>query len=65
MNRKLKIFISIVIGFTITTLIRIPMPEYLIDSNVMIQAVLISFAWFLLFVGISNASYRLLGRVKK
>jgi len=62
MNRKLKIFLSIVIGIIITNLIQLPLPEYLVDSKIMIRTIIIGFVWFLIFVGISNLTYRLLNR---
>jgi len=62
MNRKLKIFLSIVIGIIITNLIQLPLPEYLVDSKIMIRTIIIGFLWFLIFVGISNLTYRLLNR---
>lgn len=62
MNRKLKIFLSIMIGIIITNLIKLPLPEYLIDSKIMIKAIIIGFVWFLIFVGVSNLTYRFLNR---
>jgi len=66
MNRKFKIFISIIIiGIIITNLIQLPLPEYLIKSDVMIKSVLLSFVWFMIFVGLAYLSFQVLSRKKQ
>lgn len=52
------------LGSIITNLIQLPLSKHLIESKVMIKALLISIVWFLIFVGISHTTYHLLGKVK-
>jgi hypothetical protein len=64
MKRKLHIILSIVIGIVITNLLKLKAPEYLLDSETMIKTVLLSFAWFMIFVGVAYLSFLLLNRKK-